>query len=135
MSATTEAAPLDAFLGYVRETVLLKMLFCLLLDFIGCMSYALPGVGEMSDLGWAPVQAYLLVHVFGSYRAAAVGFAEELGPGTDFFPTATLCWAAENTTLLGPLGFLLRGMWGLENKAGVDVPRGGNRREASRWQE
>lgn len=55
--------------------------------------------------------------MFGSYRAAVVGFVEELGPGTDFFPTATLCWAAENNLkLLGPMGFLLRDVLGLEDK-------------------
>ncbi|CAD7953846.1 unnamed protein product [Amoebophrya sp. A120] len=91
----------DQLLNYIRQTVLLKLVFCLLLDLFGVASFLLPGFGELADISYAPVQAYLLYRLFNnSFRIAALGFAEEILPGTDVLPTATLAWVLENTSLL-----------------------------------
>ncbi|KRP05362.1 MAG: hypothetical protein ABR95_08595 [Sphingobacteriales bacterium BACL12 MAG-120813-bin55] len=68
---------------------------CLLLDGIGMLSWVLPVVGEATDLIWAPLAAFIYIHLFG-FRKRAPGGAllliEELLPGTDFLPTFTLTW-------------------------------------------
>jgi hypothetical protein len=37
-----------------------------LIDLIGMSSYALPGVGELGDLGWAPISALLIYKLYGN---------------------------------------------------------------------
>merc|ERR1712183_260899 len=88
---------LFAFALYVRRSFILKLLACLLVDAIGLASFLLPGIGELGDVAWAPISAAFLFFMFDhSLRVAAVGLFEELMPGLDFVPTATLAWAAEN---------------------------------------
>ena len=48
--------------------------------------------GEGADVGWAPVSAALIFWLYGSGIFAAAGFAEEILPGLDFVPTATIAW-------------------------------------------
>jgi hypothetical protein len=66
-----------------------------LLDGIGMLSLVFPILGESTDLIWAPVAAFIYIHLFG-FRQRAPGGAilliEELLPGTDFIPTFTLTW-------------------------------------------
>ncbi|MEC5147846.1 hypothetical protein [Chitinophaga sp. 212800010-3] len=68
---------------------------CILMDLIGCASYAVPGLGELSDVIWAPISALILYRMFGGALGAYGGvfnFVEELFPGTDFIPTFTISW-------------------------------------------
>ena len=60
------------------------------------LSYLVPGLGEIIDAVWAPISAYFLHVFFGSIVITVMGLAEELGPGTDIIPTATLAWLYEN---------------------------------------
>lgn len=69
---------------------------CLFIDLIGMSSYLLPVVGEAGDFAWAPIEAYLLMTMFGSNAIAGFGFIEEALPGLDFIPTATIAWFIEN---------------------------------------
>ena len=85
-----------AVLVYVRGSPFLKLVSCLAVDVIGFSSFLLPGLGELGDIGWAPLQACFIWFMFGSLRAGALGFFEEILPGTDFVPSATLAWASEN---------------------------------------
>lgn len=65
------------------------------MDLIGYLSYAIPGVGEIADLVWAPVSAYILARMYPGKVgkiAATVNFIEELSPGLDFIPTYTITW-------------------------------------------
>lgn len=64
----------------------------ILIDLIGMSSYLLPVAGEGADVGWAPVSAGLIFWLYGSGIFAAAGFAEEILPGLDFVPTATIAW-------------------------------------------
>ena len=59
---------------------------------IGMSTYLLPVAGEGADVGWAPVSAALIFWLYGSGIFAAAGFAEEILPGLDFVPTATIAW-------------------------------------------
>ena len=56
------------------------------------------------------IEAYILYQLFGSFRASLLGFLEEIGPGTDFVPTATLCWILEHTSVMPESFGLLLGM-------------------------
>jgi hypothetical protein len=80
----------------VRDNMWLKLAACILVDFIGFCSYLLPGVGEAGDAIWAPAQAFFLQYMFSSVVITAIGFCEEIGPGTDIVPTASLAWGIEN---------------------------------------
>jgi hypothetical protein len=65
------------------------------MDLIGCASYAVPGLGELSDVIWAPISALIFYRMFGGALGAYGGvfnFIEELFPGTDFIPTFTISW-------------------------------------------
>mmetsp|Transcript_14413 Transcript_14413/g.45432 ORF Transcript_14413/g.45432 Transcript_14413/m.45432 type:complete len:169 (+) Transcript_14413:3-509(+) len=72
-----------------------KLLLCLVIDFIGMASFAAPGVGEAADLGWAPVSALLVNYLFGNGVFTSLALVEELLPGFDVIPTATIAWAIE----------------------------------------
>jgi len=72
------------------------LLFCLLMDALGYATYAIPGIGELGDIIWAPVSAIIFFKVFGGWKGAFGGifnFVEEILPGTDFIPTFTIAWA------------------------------------------
>jgi hypothetical protein len=64
----------------------------LAIDALGLATYLVPGLGETADWVMAPLLALWLWQVHGSWTGAAVELAEELLPGTDFIPTATLTW-------------------------------------------
>lgn len=72
---------------------------CIIMDLIGCASYAFPAVGEVTDVVWAPLSALVFYFMFGRNAFAAFGsvfnFMEELFPGTDIIPCYTLAWAVQ----------------------------------------
>ena len=96
---------------FVRSSSTLKLFACLLVDFIGFSSFLLPGVGELGDIGWAPLQAWFLHFMFGSVRMSGLGFMEEVLPGMDFVPSASVAWASENVD--GPTLDALRTLTGV----------------------
>jgi hypothetical protein len=72
-----------------------SLLACLLFDFIGYGSYAVPFFGEFLDLLWAPVSAIIFWKMFGfrkGFFGGVFSFIEELTPGLDFIPTFTINW-------------------------------------------
>ena len=72
-----------------------SLAFCILMDFIGYASYAVPFLGEFADILWAPISALIFYRTFGGWKGAFGGvfnFVEELLPGLDFIPTFTLTW-------------------------------------------
>ena len=74
-----------------------KLLICILIDLIGMLTYLLPVAGEAGDLAWAPISALLINQLFGNGFLTGLAFAEELLPGLDIIPTATIAWLLENT--------------------------------------
>lgn len=67
----------------------------IVMDIIGCATYAIPGLGELADVVWAPISAYILLKMYPGKTgkvAATVNFIEELAPGFDFIPTYTITW-------------------------------------------
>ena len=68
---------------------------CLVMDFLGYATYAVPFFGEFLDILWAPVSALIFFRMFGGVRGifgGAFNFFEELMPGLDFIPTFTITW-------------------------------------------
>lgn len=73
----------------------LILLFSLLLDGIGMLSYFFPGFGETTDVVWAPLSAYLMTKLYEGKEgkvAGIISFVEEAIPGIDFIPTFSLMW-------------------------------------------
>lgn len=72
-----------------------KLALCILLDFIGYLSYSIPFLGEISDVVWAPIAAFLISKIFKGAIGKIGGiftFIEEVSPGLDFIPTFTITW-------------------------------------------
>ena len=78
-----------------RQRPLPPLALCLLMDMLGCASYALPFVGEVFDIVWAPISAVIYWRLFGGVKGLFGGsfnFIEELLPGLDIIPTFTITW-------------------------------------------
>lgn len=84
---------------------------CIVMDIIGYASFALPGLGEFSDVVWAPISAFIFYKTFGGLRGAFGGifnFAEEILPFTDFIPTFTIMWVWQYFTKQQPSKMLIK---------------------------
>ncbi|KQC29207.1 hypothetical protein [Flagellimonas eckloniae] len=67
----------------------------LLFDGIGMLSFMIPGIGEFSDVIWAPLAGWLMTRMYKGKIGQAAGvvtFVEELVPGLDIIPTFTIMW-------------------------------------------
>lgn len=67
----------------------------LLFDGIGMLSFMMPGIGEFTDLIWAPVAGWLMTRMYKGNPgkiAGLIAFIEEIVPGLDVIPSFTLMW-------------------------------------------
>jgi hypothetical protein len=72
-----------------------KLAISIALDGLGYVSFIIPGVGEFSDVVWAPVSAWLMTKLYKGNPGkvgAVISFLEEAAPGLDVIPTFTLMW-------------------------------------------
>lgn len=72
-----------------------KLALGLLCDAVGYVSFIIPGIGEFTDIVWAPVSAWIMTKLYKGTSgkvAAVVNFIEEILPGIDIVPTFTLMW-------------------------------------------
>ena len=69
-----------------------SLLFCIIMDVLGYATYAVPGLGELGDIVFAPISAIVFYFMFGSWKGALFNFTEEILPGTDFIPSFTIMW-------------------------------------------
>ncbi len=72
-----------------------KLILSLLFDVIGMVSFVIPGVGEFSDVIWAPLSYWIMTKMYPGKTgkvSGIVNFIEEAVPGLDFIPTFTLTW-------------------------------------------
>src|SRR5687767_12478628 len=72
-----------------------SLVFCIIMDLLGYATYAIPIIGEIGDIIWAPLSAFIFFRTFGGAKGTFGGifnFVEELLPGLDFIPTFTLTW-------------------------------------------
>lgn len=64
-------------------------------DLIGMLSFIIPGVGEFSDVIWAPLASFLIYKMYKGTEGKIGGlvtFVDEIMPGLDVIPTFTLMW-------------------------------------------
>ena len=67
----------------------------ILFDVIGTISFAIPLVGEFTDVVWAPIAGFLMTWMYKGKAGKVAGvftFLEEIIPFTDFVPSFTLMW-------------------------------------------
>ncbi|MDG1714991.1 hypothetical protein [Lacinutrix sp.] len=65
----------------------------IIFDAVGYASFILPGIGEFTDVIWAPASAYIMTKLYKGNAGkvgAAISFIEEAMPGLDVVPTFTL---------------------------------------------
>jgi len=72
------------------------LIYSILCDGVGMLSFVIPFVGEFSDVIWAPISAFLIFKMYKGTEGkigGLVSLVEEAGVfGTDFLPTFTLTW-------------------------------------------
>ena len=79
----------------IENTKTRDLLLGLLFDAIGMLSFAIPGIGEFSDVIWAPLAGFLMTWMYkGTVGkvASIFTFLEEIIPFTDMIPSFTLTW-------------------------------------------
>jgi hypothetical protein len=72
-----------------------NLLFCILMDAIGYLTYAIPGLAEYGDILWAPISAFIFYKTFGGTKGLIGGILngiEEILPFTDFIPSFTIMY-------------------------------------------
>ncbi len=86
----TERVSVSAVNNKTRNLVL-----GILFDCIGMLSFAVPLIGEFSDVIWAPLAGFLMTWMYKGTIGRVGGvvtFLEEILPFSDFIPTFTLTW-------------------------------------------
>lgn len=79
----------------IKEKKYKILLLGLLFDGIGMLSFAIPLIGDFSDIVWAPVSAWLMTRLYKGkigQAAAVFNFIEEIIPGLDVIPSFTIMW-------------------------------------------
>lgn len=73
----------------------MKLLLCVFIDAVGDSSFLVPGVGEIEDIAWAPISAFLVRKIFQSDVVGNIEFVKEILPFTDAIPLASSLWVLE----------------------------------------
>ena len=71
------------------------LVLSVLCDAIGYVSFVIPGIGEFSDIVWAPLSGLIMTRLYKGKTgkiAGVLAFIEEALPFLDFIPTFTLMW-------------------------------------------
>jgi len=79
----------------IKQTKYRDLFLGLLFDALGMLSFLIPGIGEFSDVIWAPIAGWLMTRIYKGKVGQAAGiitFIEELIPGLDVIPTFTIMW-------------------------------------------
>lgn len=79
----------------LKDKKIRNLFLGLLFDALGMLSFVLPGIGEFSDVIWAPLAGWLMTRMYKGKLGQAAGvitFVEELIPGLDVIPTFTIMW-------------------------------------------
>ena len=72
-----------------------KLMLSIVLDLVGMATFLIPVLGEIGDLFWAPIAAYMMAKMYKGLSGKMAGvmtFFEEIIPLTDFIPSFTLMW-------------------------------------------
>ncbi len=72
-----------------------NLILGLIFDAVGMLSFMIPGIGEFTDIIWAPLSGWLMTRLYKGKAgkvAGIINFVEELLPGLDIIPSFTLMW-------------------------------------------
>ncbi len=72
-----------------------KLGLSILFDAIGMTSYLIPGIGELTDIIWAPISGFLMTRMYKGNIGKAAGIFtlfEEAMPAIDIIPSFSLMW-------------------------------------------
>jgi hypothetical protein len=72
-----------------------NLILGIVFDAIGMLSFAIPYLGEFSDVIWAPLAGYFMTWMYKGIVGKVGGiftFLEEIIPFTDFIPSFTITW-------------------------------------------
>jgi len=72
-----------------------NLILGIVFDGIGMLSFIIPGIGEFSDVVWAPIAGFLMTQMYKGTVGKVGGifaFIEEIIPFTDVIPSFTLTW-------------------------------------------
>lgn len=78
-----------------NENKIRNLIFGLIFDGIGMLSFTIPLIGEFSDAIWAPLSGFLMMWMYKGFLGkigGTISFLEEILPFSDFVPTFTLVW-------------------------------------------
>jgi len=73
----------------------IKLFLGIILDAMGYVSFLIPGIGEFSDIVWAPISGWLMTKLYKGRAGKVAGvitFIEEALPGFDVIPSFTFMW-------------------------------------------
>ncbi|CAK0733778.1 hypothetical protein CVIRNUC_000331 [Coccomyxa viridis] len=74
-----------------------KLLISIAIDLVGLSDFIVPGAAQIADIGWAPLSALIVQHLYHNKYLTTINFIEEVLPFTDVIPTATIGWFMEYT--------------------------------------
>jgi hypothetical protein len=88
----------ELILSGFNNRKIIHLIVSILVDVLGMSTYLIPVLGEVGDVVYAPISG---ITIFIMYRmkfwvglgGGVLGFTEEILPGTDIMPTATVLWA------------------------------------------
>lgn len=69
-----------------------KLIISVITDVIGMFSYVVPFLGELFDVIWAPVSAFITYKLYENVWFTVLDGIEEILPFTDWIPTVTINW-------------------------------------------
>jgi hypothetical protein len=72
-----------------------SLTLCIIMDIIGYATYAIPILGEIGDILWAPISAIVFYNTFNrgiKTIGSVVNFIEEILLITDIVPTFTIAY-------------------------------------------
>ncbi|NOU39065.1 MAG: hypothetical protein HOO89_10150 [Ferruginibacter sp.] len=82
-----------------------SFIFCMAMDLVGFVSFSIPGIGEFSDIIWAPLSAFIFLKIFGGKLGqigAVLNFVEEILPFVDVIPSFSIAWLIKSNILCKP---------------------------------
>jgi len=77
---------------YNKNTLLVMSV---IFDAVGYLSFAIPMIGEFTDVIWAPLSAFLMMKMYKGNLGkigGVISFVEEILPAVDVLPTFTIIW-------------------------------------------
>jgi len=78
-----------------NKSKIINLIFGLIFDGIGMLSFTIPLIGEFSDVVWAPLSGFLMMWMYKGFLGkigGTISFFEEILPFSDFIPTFTMVW-------------------------------------------